>query len=276
MRNNIPILQFSSHLPNYHDVGIYLDASLFHGGAETSAVWLHGILVLQPNEDEQGWLRALNITVISEANQLPQIANVIAGRSLLQEHFSDVVLEGDVKARVLPFSFDLRDVLGHGLYDDNFFIHISARHYCSKPIRIVRAATAVPSYLATTEESQCYEVDQLLKAYDAWSAKRFFDAVEFFTAALKSDELRGDLDRPNLYNAAYCASQAALETEAALAAQLFAKTTQWRQEDLQRSNNLLLQIQKSLTAQNEGHRQQELVEKRAQLLRDLGLHEAVP
>ncbi len=275
MRNNIPILQFSSHLPNYHDVGIYVDASLFHGGAATSAVWLHGVLVLQPNEDEPDWLKALNVTVISEANQLPQIANVIAGRSLVQEHFRDAVLEGDVKVRVLPFSFDLRDVLEQGLYDDNFFIHISARHLCSRPIRIVRAAAALPSYLATTEGPQCYAVDQLLKAYDAWSAKRFFEAVEFFTAALKSEELRGDLDRPNLYNAAYCASQAALETEAERAEQLFAKTTQWRQEDLQRSNDLLLQIQKSLTAQNEGHRQQELAERRAQLLRDLGLYEAV-
>lgn len=274
MRNNIPILKFSSYLPKYNGVGIYLDASLFHGGAETSAVWLHGILVLPPNEDEQSWLSALNMTVISEANQLPQIANVVAGRSTVQEHFKDAVLEGDVRVRVLPFSFDLRDVLGHGLYDDNFFIHIAARQYCSKPVRIVRAERALPSYLATTEESRFNEVDQLIRAYDASSANRFSDAVGFFTEAFKSEDVRGDLDRPNLYNAAYCASQAALETESVRAEQLFDKTTQWMEEDLRLRNKLLLQIQKLLTAQNEDSRKNELEEKRTQLLQYLGINRA--
>ncbi len=277
MRNNIPILKFSSYLPKYNGVGIYLDASLFHGGAETSAVWLHGILVLHPNEDEQSWLSALNITVISEANQLPQIANVVSGRITVQEHFSDMVLDGSSKVRVLPFSFNLRDVLGHGLYDDNFFVHISARQYCSRPVRIVSAEKSLPSYLTIieTEDFRFKEVDQLIRAYDAGSANRFSDAVGFFTEAFKNADLRGDIDRPNLYNAAYCASQAALETESIMAEQLFDKTTQWMQEDLQLRNNLLLQVQKLLTSQNEEKRKNELQEKRAQLLHDLGLDRAL-
>ena len=124
-----------------------------------------------------------------------------------------------------------------------------------------------------TDESRFSETDQLIKAYDAYSANRFSDAVEFFAKALKSEDIRGDIDRPNLYNAAYCAGQAALEAKPEVAGQLFDKTTQWMQEGLQLRNNLLIQIQKSLIAQNGNANKNRLAEKRSQLLSDLGFIE---
>jgi len=275
MHNEIPILKFSSYTPKYSGVGLYLDASRFHGGAETSAVWLHGILVIKSNEDEEDWLKSLNMSVISEANQLPQIASVITGRITVQEHVKDAVLDDDTTARVLPFSFNLRDVLGRGLYEDNFYIRVSARQYCSNPVRVVRAESTLPSYLEMieTDDSRFSEVNQLIKGYDAYSANRFSDAVEFFAKALKSKNIRGDIDRPNLYNAAYCAGQAALEAEPEGAEQLLDKTTQWMQEGLQLRNNLLIQIQKLLIAQNGNANKDRLEKRRSQLLYDLGVIE---
>ena len=277
MRNEIPILEFSSHTPSFHDFGLYLNASRYHGGAKTTAVWLHGILVLNPDEDENVWLKSLNMSVISEANQLPQIAQVIIRRITVQDHLKDVLLAGDTKAQALPFSFNLTDVLGRGLYEDNFFVHVSARQYCSKPVRIVRDEAATGNYLERPERSEARfnEIDQLLKAYDAYSAKLFSEAVEYFSRALKSEAIGADIDRPNLFNAAYCAGQAALRAAPEVAKQMLEKTMQWRQEDLQLRNNLLVQIQKLIVLQN-GNRNDQLEERRSQLLSDLGVVEAAP
>lgn len=274
MRNEIPVLKFSSSTPKYNEYGLYLNISRFHPGSAPGAVWLHGVLSIAPDGAAENWLDMLNVTIISEADQIPQIAAVFDGRTLVQDHFKEAVLEGGKKARVLPFSFNLKDMAKTVIYDDNFFVHVSARHYCSTPVRIVRAPAALLSYPETGDENEFAEVDSLLQGYDAAASGRFSMAVGFFEKALASEDLRTDLDRPNLYNAAYCAGRAALEATPEEAEHLFDKTAKWLQEDLRLKNELVMQIQQKLGGETDINRKAELAEKRTRLLRDLGLQGA--
>lgn len=277
MRNEIPILKFSSFTPEFSDTGIYLNASRFHGGAETTAVWLHGILALETNEfppeDEQNWLDALNLVGVSESNQLPLIAKIVGNRIPVQDHSTEAGLDDGRTIRLLPFSFDLTDVLGRGLYDDNYYVHISARQYCSVPIRIVKDQASLPSYLEKVETSdpKFEGTDQLIQAYDSYSAGRPSEAMEFFSKALENEEILTDIDRPNFYNAAYCAGQYVLEADPGFAQQLLDKTTNWMQEDLRIRNSLLTQIQTRLLSKDGMIKTAQLEKKRLQLLQDLGL-----
>jgi hypothetical protein len=125
--------------------------------------------------------------------------------------------------------------------------------------------------LETGEGNEFSEVDSLLKGYDAAGAGLFSKAVEHFEKALTSEALRADPDRRNLYNAAYCAGQAALEAESETAERLLDKTAKWLQEDLQLRNDLVRQIQQNLSVERDEARRARLTEKRSQLLRDLGL-----
>lgn len=271
MRNDIPVLKFSSSTPKYTDYGLYLNASGFHPGAGPGAVWFHGVLSVEPEGSMEDWLGALNVILVSETNQIPQIAPVFGSRTLVQEHFKEADLEDGRKAWVLPFSFNLRDIAETALYDDNFFAHVSARRYCTTPVRIVRAPSELLVGPETGAESEFARVNYLLRGYDAAGAGRFPMAVEFFEKAFASEELRADLDRLNLYNAAYCAAQAALEAEPGLADRLLDKTANWLQEDLRLRNELLMQIQQKLGEERDESRKTRLAGKRVRLLQDLGL-----
>ncbi len=276
MRNAIPILNLSSYTPKYSDVGLYLNASRFHGGIETTAVWLHGILILEASNfspaTEQSWLEALNLVAVSESNQLPIIAKIVGDRTLIQEHSSEAKLNDGRPIRLLPFTFNLKDILGRGLYDDNYYIHLSARQYSSTPVRIVKDDVSLPGYLEQLETTdQNFEAaDKLIQAYDFYSAGKLIKAVEYFSDALKNGEIRNDIDCSNLNNAATCAGQAALEAAPEVAEKLLGKTTEWMSEDLQIRNNVLLQIQKLLIAQ-ENKQNDRLEKRRTQLLSDLGV-----
>jgi hypothetical protein len=277
MRNEIPILHLSSHTPKFNDVGLYLNSSRFHGGPETKAVWLHGILVLEVKnfsaQDEQKWLEAINLVAVSEANQLPVIAPVIGERTLLQRHSEEVALDGGRVVRVLPFSFNLKDVFRDGLYEDNYYVHISVRHFCSVPVRIMLDENDLPGYLEEAEkpDPKYTEIDQLIKAYDAYDGGRYADAVGYFQQALENKTVQSDIDRPNYYNAGYCAGRFALETEAPVAKELLNKTTDWIEQDLKIRNALLEEIQTSLLSDNKASKIEQLEEKRLQLLKDIGL-----
>ena len=87
---------------------------------------------------------------------------------------------------------------------------------------------------------------------------------------LRAVEIRNDIDCSNLNNAATCAGQAALEAAPEVAEKLLGKTTEWMSEDLQIRNNVLLQIQKLLIAQ-ENKQNDRLEQRRTQLLSDLGV-----
>lgn len=280
MRNEIPILKLSSYTPKYNDVGLYLNASRFHGGMETVAVWLHGIMVLESNEfpsaTEQSWLEALNLVAVSESNQLPIIAKIMGNRIPVQEHSKEAALDDGRTIRLLPFTFNLKDVLGRGLYDDNYYVHISARQYSSVPVLIEKDKASLPGYLelVSAADSRFEAIDKLIQAYDFYSAGRFSEAVECFNKVLANEEIRGDIDRPNLYNAGYCASQYALAADPSLAKQLLDKTTNWMQEDLKIRNALLIDIQTHLLSKNEAVQNTRLESKRLQLLEDLGLIKA--
>ncbi len=274
MRNEIPIMHRSSHTPKFSAPGVYLKGSHFHGGTQnTAAAWIHGVLVIERGEDEAEWMKSLNLTAVSESNQFPQIEKLFARRIVLQNHFEDAALGDDRPARILPFSLDLRDVLGEGLYDDNFFVHVSARRFCTTPVRIVITDAELASFLENAEaaESQHQVVDLLLKAYDASSGKRYAEAVKFFSAALENEALRADPDRPNLYNAAYCAGQALLEAAPQQTEPLVGQTARWLEEDLKMKNSLLENIQKLLASESEESVTAELGAQRRQLLEDLGL-----
>ena len=280
MRNEIPILKLSSYTPKYNDVGLYLNASRFHGGIESIAVWLHGILVLESNEfpsaTEQRWLETLNLVAVSESNQLPIIAKIMGNRIPVQNHSIEATLDDGRIIRLLPFTFNLKDVLGRGLYDDNYYVHISARQYSSVPIRIVKDKASLPSYLEVIETTDLrFEaIDKLIQGYDFYGAGRFAEAVEYFNKALENEEIRKNIDRPNLYNAGSCASQYALEVEPSHAKQLLDKTTNWMQEDLKIRNALLIDIQMNLLSKNEAVQTTRLESRRLQLLEDLGLIKA--
>lgn len=277
MRNEIPILKLSSYTPKYNDVGLYLNSLGFHGGIETIAVWLHGILVLEASNfspsTEQSWLEALNLIAVSESNQLPIIAKITGNRIPVQNHSIEATLDDGRTVRLLPFTFNLKDVLGRGLYDDNYYVHVSARQYSSMPIRIIKDKASLPSYLEAIEttDARFEAIDKLIQGYDFYGAGRCSEAVECFNRALENEEIRMDIDRPNFYNAGYCASQYALETEPALAKKLLDKTTNWMQEDLKIRNNLLIDIQTRLLSKNEAVQTTQLESKRSQLLEDLGL-----
>lgn len=276
MRNEIPILKFSSHTPKYDDVGLYLNASNFHGGTGTTAVWMHGILVLEsadfPVEKEQDWLESLNLVAISESNQFPTIVKIMGDRIPVQYHSKEKKLDSGKEVRLLPFSFNLRDILRDGLYDDNYYIHISAQQYCSASFRIVKDEENLSTFLEEDEskDPQFKEIDILIKAYDSYSAVKLQEAISYFDEALKSEEIRRHIDRPNLHNAGYCASQYALEVEEENAELLLNKTTNWMQEDLKIRNLLLNRIQKSLLSEDDTSQISRLKRKRLQLLKDLG------
>lgn len=276
MRNEIPILKISSYTPKYEDVGLFLNGSHFHGGIETVAVWLHGILVLESNSfhlaTESRWLETLNLVAVSESNQLPLIARIMGNRIPIQNHSKEETLNDGRKVRFLPFSFNLRDVLGRGLYNDNYYVHISARQYCSKPIRILRDNKNLSGFLENLETAkpECKAVDQLIKAYDNYSKGNLSEAVESFEKALENEEIRTDIDRPNFQNAAYCAGQQVLKTEAAIAKQFLDKATNWMSEDLKLRNVNLIEIQTQLLSESEPTQISKLENKRLQLLQDMG------
>ena len=277
MRMDFPITFASDHTPAGTEAGLYASTSGFHGGKRSNPVWIHSLLVLGPEDlkrqVEADWLNALNLTVVSESNQLPRISSIFGRRVPVQSHFRSIELKDGQVGECLPFTFCLRQVLPDGLYEDNFWVHVSGFQYHSVPARIERDQKDLDSFLEDVSPSnhKVEPVNQLVRAYDHALAGRNVEAVACAAKALKDQRLRGDLDCPNLSNFASISSAAALEGEPELAAIFLKQSSDWFREDVESKTGELLAIQEEIEREKDASKAAALMRSRGQLLTDLGM-----
>lgn len=282
MHVDFPILHLSNYTPQTTEKGLHVSASKYHKGVATSAVWIHGILILEKTElnadTQHGWLMALNVVAISEADQDGQSGSLCSKVPLL-DHVVEVHTLSNDRFAALPFSFDLGWALGQGLGDDHYFVHVSARQYCSIPVRIMRGGAQLVTCLErpSSVQQQLEPVDKLIAAYDAWSNRQRPIALELFRLALENERVRQDLDSSHLRNAARCASQFAQEVETDNARELFQLAANWLQEDYTNCSRCLVQTQDKYLQETEKDRKGLLKTRRQRILSELGIElEAEP
>lgn len=275
MKLDAPILHYSDYTPPIKNLGLKIQSSAHHGGVSTNAVWVHGVLVLSAQEKKEigssRWMKALNVFAIGEVSQPVMAARVIGNELLVQDHWIDSGLNDGSLAFALPFSFDLRDALGRGLFEENVYVHVSALQYHSEALRVIRVDPENRSFLEdqAAEVKKYPEVNRLIEAYDACSCSRFRKAVELFTEALKNESLCGDLDRPNLRNAALVASRVALDSLPEDAERMLGQAWELLQKDLEVRRGFLSKIHKELARNPGGMRRRQLEFARARVLHDM-------
>lgn len=217
--------------------------------------WLHGALVLDGAPDRPAvarWLRALSVTVVSEADALPRIAP-LAPEVVLDDTPDDaVVLPSGAAGRAIVLALDLRDIWPK-LPDGAVWAHLSARDWCSVPVRIAPLAERLPLDA---------DAEPLFLAYDAARAERWAEAADAFAAAFaESPELRARLDRPHTANAAHVAARA----------DQLGRASTWLEEHIKICSASLAAIQREADSDPGPARAELLAQRKSAVLARMGL-----
>jgi hypothetical protein len=199
--------------------------------------------------DAAGRLRAVNLTVVSEADAQPWIAAVAPEVPL-----ADAIGEPVARAGgwAIGFSLDVRD-LWPRLPAGALWAHLSAGELCAEPLRIAAVNERdVPDVAA----------EPLLAAYDAARGERWAAACDAFAAAFeRAPEVRADLDRPHLANAARAAARAGE----------FARASTWLEGHVKMCADRLAAIECELATNPTKARRELLAQRTAGVLARMGL-----
>jgi hypothetical protein len=196
-------------------------------------------LRLDESDDAVRALQFLHATTVIESDQDARIARVTPASPPLGAPFR--AIKG---ARVAELSFDLGDLFSE-LPSRPFFLHLSSGRLLSQPQRR-EPGEGRPQSLAETARAP---LAQLVAAYALCRAGEHARAVPVFRAALEHEEVRADLDRPHLYNAACAASASAASiADAGARDRQLREAAAWLDEDERRSGERLLALWKKIAA----------------------------
>ncbi|WP_146155648.1 hypothetical protein [Enhygromyxa salina] len=187
-------------------------------GRQAHTAWLFGALTLPIDEArERGtdWLLSLNVTAISQIDQVPQIA-ALCRISAFHDAPRWRPLADGLFSRV-TFALDLDAAFAYPLRPEPTYVHVSGRELCSD---IVELGTDEAPIAEPGEDVG----SRLVAAYTAGRAGEHIRAVELFEALLEQRELRLDVDACHLYNGACVLARAGL----------YARALAWLREDSER------------------------------------------
>jgi tetratricopeptide (TPR) repeat protein len=208
VRSSLPVFLGTSRTPTPSGVGITIVGPELPCVGDGNTAWIHGALVLDPKEAppeaRAAWIQSLFLTTIDRDDQFPLLASLIKDRRHFQDHTVESELPDGTKAALLPFNFDIVQVLGGEIPPLQYYVHVSARHYRSNVllIQFQEEGTAPHDGPFPTETPPQTPADWLLQAYAMAQVGMHADAVAAFEKALEEPAVRGDLDRGNLYHAA--------------------------------------------------------------------------
>lgn len=214
MRTPIPIFMAMPSAAGY-ERGIALTRPR---GRQARTAWLFGALTLTVDEArERGldWLLWLNVSAISEIDQIPQIAALCRVSTLHRAPRWQALPDG-VHARV-GFALDLQATFRYPLRPERAYVHVSAAELCSEIV-------AIDPELVTIEAPDEQPVERLLAAYSAAREHDWSTAAALFEQLLDDRELREDVDACHLYNGACVLARAGSD----------ARALAWLREDTQR------------------------------------------
>ena len=133
--SSLPIFQKTNKIVQPSRKGIYIqgpDALVFSAGSE---IWIEGVLAFEASECDaenyEQWLRSIFVTVISQINQAPAIANLLKDELVFAHDIQIRSLQDGTQAVVVNFKFEPASVLGSSLEDEACYVQLSARQYCS-------------------------------------------------------------------------------------------------------------------------------------------------
>lgn len=166
-------------------------------------------------------LESLAVHLVSETDQIGASGKVLRA-PLLRDPFHATKTH-----LVTTIRFDLRDVVRAYVPDDDaYWVHLSAGALVAAPIRVVVASSSLDRVEARGTG------DALAIAYARATAGEESAALTALRPLLSKEEVRGDLDRPHLYNAACLASRIAQqESNAKARAKLLDEATGWLDAD---------------------------------------------
>jgi hypothetical protein len=221
--------------------------------------WVHATLALPDGETparRASHLRSLFVSVITERDQVPSVARVVADDALLGE---PVLRDG---AWVLDLSFDLADLVA--LPSEPYHLHLAAGPRCSA---VQRREPSAPGAAPQDPAALPSGLDRLVVAYSLSRAGDAFGAARFFAAAFEAPEVRAEPGRPHAFNTA-CASArvAALHDRRP---DLVEYALAWLDEDLRLSEQHLLAVSRALAFAPSGPERQRLQRRRDALVAHL-------
>jgi hypothetical protein len=168
---------------------------------------LFGALTLpiaEAREHGLDWLLSLNVTAISEIDQIPQIAALCRVATL--HHPPQWQLASDGEWARVTFALDLESTFKYPLRPERGYIHVSARELCSPIVQLERE----PAPIEPDEQLGA----RLLAAYTAAREHDWPRALALFEALLADREVREDVDACHFYNGACVLAQAGLHARA--------------------------------------------------------------
>lgn len=187
-------------------------------GRQACSAWLFGALTLSVDEArERGldWLLWLNVSAISETDQIPQIAALCRVSTLHRAPRWQALPDG-VHARV-GFALDLQASFRYPLRPERAYVHVSACELCSEIV-------AVDPDRAELDAHDEQPGVRLVAAYTAARERDWSRAAALFEQLLDDRELREDVDACHLYNGACVLARAGFD----------ARALAWLREDTQR------------------------------------------
>jgi hypothetical protein len=225
------------------------------GGSE----WVHATLAIPEPESLARWderLRALYVSVITELDQVPRVGRVVGAEALVGQP----ARRGDVWA--VDLSFDLADVVA--LPDEPFYVHLASERLRSEAQR--REAPSA-SLLPFDAAALTAGLDQLVVAGSLARAGDAVSAARLFASAFELPGVRADDARPHAFDAACAAARVAAAH--GRRADLVDYALAWLDEDLRRSEALLLGASRALTVAPDGPERRRLLRRRAAVLAHL-------
>jgi hypothetical protein len=190
---------------------------------------LHAVIALPLDATElerHAALAALCVHVVAETDQQSASARVLTA-PLLRDPFRETE-----ELQVAELRFDLRDVLpqhGEELWPDAaHWIHLAAKTTLSVPTRVLAQDGALDKVLPKTP------ADKLMLAYAIAREGKPLLALQKLREVLAAEEVKPELDRPHLYNAACLAglvSSGEPKLETGARTKLLREAAAWLDED---------------------------------------------
>lgn len=195
MRHPIAIFGRGAQTPSSPlSPGIAIAAPGRRGPPRGGVAWLHGAITIplaEANDHGPAWLRSLNVTVVTQIDQIAQIAPLVQRAvSYAEPRWS---ASPDAIHASLGFAVDLGVAFRHPLHGETVYVHVSARSSSSEIIELGLAPLTDPPALETPR-------DRLFAAYDCARLGQLDEAAALFDGLLTDVELRCDLDGAHLYN----------------------------------------------------------------------------
>jgi len=228
--------------------------------------WVHATLSLPDGESPSGrasHIRSLFVSVITERDQLPSVARVVADGALLGE---PIARDG---RWVLDLSFDLADLVA--LPSEPYHLHLAAGPRCSA---VQRRGPCAPGAAPQDPSSLPSGLDRLVVAYSLSRAGDPFGAARFFSAAYEAPEVRADLGRPHAFNTACASARVAAAHDRR--PDLVEYAMAWLDEDLRLSEQHLVLLSRALAFAPPGAERRRLQRRRDALVAHLDARSTDP